>query len=72
VLFRLVNRQQLSLGDFENELEGCLLTEDGRMTVLKEFEETLDETIDHPRLHRKVSFKTLVQTDVYAVSRNTY
>jgi len=38
------------------------------MTVLKEFEETfLDETIDHPRLHRKVSFKTLVQTDVYSL-----
>lgn len=70
VLFRLVNRQQLSLGDFENELEGCLLTEDGRMTVLKEFEETLDETIDHPRLHRKVSFKTLVQTDVYSLKKH--
>jgi CRISPR-associated protein Cas1 len=70
VLFRLVNRQQLSLGDFENELEGCLLTEDGRMTVLKEFEETLDETIDNPRLHRKVSFKTLVQTDVYSLKKH--
>lgn len=70
VLFRLVNRQQLSLDDFETELEGCLLTEDGRMTVLEEFEETLDETIDHPRLNRKVSFKTLVQTDVYSLKKH--
>ncbi|MFC6764983.1 CRISPR-associated endonuclease Cas1 [Natrinema soli] len=67
LLFRLVNRQQLSIGDFEEELEGCLLNEDGRMTVLQEFEETLDETIDHPRLNRHASFKTLVQTDIYSL-----
>lgn len=70
LLFRLVNRQQLSINDFEEELEGCLLNEDGRMTVLEEFEETLDETIDHPRLNRNVSFKTLVQTDVYSLKKH--
>lgn len=70
MLFRLVNRRQLSISDFEDDLEGCLLTEDGRMTVLKEYEETLDETITHPRLNRKVSFKTLVQTDVYSLKKH--
>lgn len=70
LLFRLVNRQQLSIGDFEDELEGCLLNEDGRMTVLEEFEETLDETVEHPRLNRNVSFKTLVQTDVYSLKKH--
>jgi len=70
LIFRLVNRQQLSLSDFESELEGCLLTEPGRMTVLQAFEETLDETIEHPRLERKVSFKTLVQTDVYSLKKH--
>lgn len=70
VLFRLVNRQQISLDDFENELEGCLLTEDGRKTVLEEYERTLDETVEHPRLNRKVSYKTLVQTDVYSLKKH--
>ncbi|APX00233.1 type I-B CRISPR-associated endonuclease Cas1 (plasmid) [Halobiforma lacisalsi AJ5] len=70
LLFRLVNRKQLSIDDFEEELEGCLLDEKGRMTVLEEFEETLDKTIDHPRLNRKVSFKTLVQTDVYSLKKH--
>lgn len=70
LLFRLVNRQQLSISDFEDELDGCLLTESGRMTVLEEFEQTLDETIEHPRLKRKVSFKTLVQTDVYSLKKH--
>lgn len=70
LVFRLVNRQQISLSDFEDELGGCLLTEDGRLTVLEEFEETLDETIEHPRLKRKVSFKTLVRTDVYSLKKH--
>lgn len=70
VLFRLVNRQQLSLDDFEQGLDGCLLNEDGRLTVLEEFESTLDETVEHRRLNRKVSYKTLVQTDVYSLKKH--
>lgn len=70
VAFRVVNRQQLGIEDFESELEGCLLTEDGRMTVLEEFEQTLDETVEHPRLNRKVSYKTLVRTDVYSLKKH--
>jgi len=70
VLFRVVNRRQLSVDDFEDELDGCLLTEEGRKTVLAEYENTLDETVEHPRLDRKVSYKTLVQTDVYSLKKN--
>jgi CRISPR-associated protein Cas1 len=70
VLFRLVNRQQISPDEFESDLDGCLLTEDGRLTVLEEYEETLDRTVEHPRLKRKVSYKTLVQTDVYSLKKN--
>ncbi|WP_247005162.1 type I-B CRISPR-associated endonuclease Cas1b [Halosolutus gelatinilyticus] len=70
VLFRLVNRRQLNLDDFERELEGCLLNEGGRLTVLEAYEETLDETVAHPRLNRNVSYKTLVQTDVYSLKKH--
>lgn len=70
LVFRLVNRKQITSADFEAELEGCLLTEDGRLTVLEEFERTLDETVKHPRLKRNVSFKTLIQTDVYSLKKH--
>jgi len=70
VLFRLVNRQQIGIGDFESELDGCLLTEDGRLTVLEAYEETLDRTVEHPRLKRNVSYKTLVRTDVYSLKKH--
>jgi CRISPR-associated protein Cas1 len=70
LIFRLVNRQQITKSDFEDELDGCLLNEDGRLTVLQEYENTLDETVRHPRLERKVSFKTLVQTEVYSLKKH--
>lgn len=70
VMFRLVNRQQVTFDDFESDLEGCLLTEDGRLTVLEEYEETLDRTVEHPRLNRNVSYKTLVRTDVYSLKKH--
>lgn len=70
ILFRVVNRQQITMTDFEDELEGCLLSEEGRLTVLEEFEEMLDETIEHPRLKRHVSFKTLVRTDIYSLKKH--
>ena len=70
VLFRLVNRQQIGIDDFENELDGCLLTEDGRLAVLEAYEETLDRTVEHPRLERNVSYKTLVRTDVYSLKKH--
>lgn len=70
VMFRVINRQQLGIDDFERELEGCLLNEDGRLTVLEVYEEMLDQTVEHPRLKRKVSYKTLVQTDVYSLKKH--
>ncbi|WP_411967361.1 type I-B CRISPR-associated endonuclease Cas1b [Haloferax sp. YSSS75] len=70
LMFRLVNRKQITVDDFEDELSGCLLTENGRLTVLEEFERTLDETVNHPRLKRKVSFKTLVRLDVYSLKKH--
>lgn len=70
LVFRLVNRQQITVDDFESELDGCLLTEHGRMTVLEEFEKLLDETVAHPRLERNVSYKTLVRTDVLSLKKH--
>lgn len=70
VMFRLVNRQQVGVEDFETDLDGCLLDESGRLTVLEEYERTLDETVEHPRLNRKVSYKTLVRTDVYSLKKH--
>lgn len=70
VLFRLVNRGQLSVDDFEDELNSCLLTEQGRELYSKEFEQTLERTVEHPDLNRKVSYQYLLRLEAYKLKKH--
>ena len=70
ILFRLVNRGQLTASDFETELNSCLLTESGCKTFSKEFEKTLDRTIEHPELNRKVSYQYLLRLEAYKLKKH--
>ncbi|WP_181685223.1 type I-B CRISPR-associated endonuclease Cas1b [Halorhabdus salina] len=70
VVFRLVNRGQLSDDDFDSEMNSCLLTESGRETFSKEFEETLDRTVEHPNLDRKVSYQYLLRVEAYKLKKH--
>jgi len=70
VIFRLLNRRQLSLDDFRSDLNGCLLTENGRETVARALEETLERTVDHPQLDRKVSYQYLLRLEAYKLKKH--
>jgi len=70
VLFRLVNRGQIGEDDFETELGSCLLNERGRKTYTKEFEETLERTVEHPELNRKVSYQYLLRIEAYKLKKH--
>lgn len=70
VLFRLVNRKQLTTESFETELNSCLLTEAGRKTYSKAFEETLERTVKHPNLNRKVSYQYLLRMEAYKLKKH--
>jgi CRISPR-associated protein Cas1 len=70
VIFRVVNRHQVGLDDFESELNACLLTESGRETFLKALEETLDKTVEHPTLNRKVSYQYLLRVEAYKLKKH--
>lgn len=70
VLFRLVNRNQISSADFESELGSCLLNERGRKTYTKAFEEALERTVDHPKLKRKVSYQYLMRLEAYKLKKH--
>jgi CRISPR-associated protein Cas1 len=70
VLFRLLNRNQISDDEFETELGSCLLDESGRKTYTKEFEETLERTVEHPTLNRKVSYQYLMRLEAYKLKKH--
>ncbi|GAB6878617.1 type I-B CRISPR-associated endonuclease Cas1b [Halorubrum gandharaense] len=70
VMFRLFNRQQLSDADFRSEVGACLLSESGRKTYTKEFERTLEETVEHPQLNRNVSYQYLLRLEAYKLKKH--
>jgi len=70
VLFRLVNRSQITAEEFETELGSCLLNEPGRQIYSKAFEKTLEETVEHPRLDRKVSYQYLMRIEAYKLKKH--
>jgi CRISPR-associated protein Cas1 len=70
VVFRLVNRRQLTTDEFETDLGACLLTDEGRQTFSKAFEETLERTVEHPNLNRKVSYQYLLRLEAYKLKKH--
>jgi CRISPR-associated protein Cas1 len=70
VIFRLVNRGQLTGDSFEQDLNSCLLSESGRETFSKEFEETLEQTVEHPDLDRHVSYQYLMRIEAYKLKKH--
>jgi CRISPR-associated protein Cas1 len=70
VIFRLLNRGQLTSDSFEDDLNACLLTEAGRKTFSKAFEGTLDRTVEHPNLNRKVSYQYLLRIEAYKLKKH--
>jgi CRISPR-associated protein Cas1 len=70
LLFRLLNRKQITPGNFREELGACLLDDDGRTTYTKAFEEMLEETVEHPRLNRNVSYQYLLRLEAYKLKKH--
>jgi CRISPR-associated protein Cas1 len=70
LIFSLMNKKQIQSSDFDKQLNSCLLKESGRKTVVKAWDEKLNETIKHRSLGRHVSYKHLVKLECYKLSKH--
>jgi CRISPR-associated protein Cas1 len=70
LIFALLNKKQIQADDFDNRLNSCLLKEKGRKTVVKAWDEKLNETIRHRSLARNVSYKHLVKLECYKLAKH--
>lgn len=70
LLIRLLNRAQITPTDFTQQGPASSIDEDARMTLLKEFEALLSETIEHPDLNRHVSYQHLLRLEAYKLKRH--
>ncbi|NLL37350.1 MAG: type I-B CRISPR-associated endonuclease Cas1 [Fretibacterium sp.] len=71
LIFSLINRREVQERDFEKETGGGIYLNDrGRETVLRAWEGRVNETIEHPRLKRKVSYRGLVRMEAYKIQKH--
>ncbi|MBD3204197.1 type I-B CRISPR-associated endonuclease Cas1 [Candidatus Woesearchaeota archaeon] len=69
-LLKLVNKKEIKQKHFRIELKGCLLNEYGKKIVIKEFDERLRRTKQHPGLKRKVSYRRLMRVEAYKLVKH--
>lgn len=70
VILKLVNKNMLDDTSFEGDIGDMLLSDKGRKTFLREYNDRLDRTIKHRGLNRKVSYKRLIRLELYKLAKH--
>lgn len=70
LIFYLVNKKMISEEDFNQDLNCCLLNDNGRSTFIKEYNKRLETTIKHKNLGRKVSYQRLIRLEAYKLKKH--
>ena len=69
ILIRLINRQQITLDDFDSMVK-VKLKESSLKKVAATFQEWMMTTIRHPTLRRKVSYRELIRLECYKLVKH--
>jgi CRISPR-associated protein Cas1 len=71
LIFSLLNKKEIQAKHFGAQSGGGIyLSEKGRPIVLKAWEERLNSTIEHPRLKRNVSYRSLIRMEAYKIEKH--
>ena len=65
-IFDLVNNKKIKVEKhFEEKLNYSLLNEDGKKIFIDAFENRINQTFEHPKLKRKITYKQVIRLDGY-------
>lgn len=65
-IFDCVNNRKITVSKhFDKKLNYALLNETGKKIFINEFENRLNQTFEHPRLKRRVTYKQAIRIDAY-------
>ena len=70
LIFRLLNKREIKVNDFDHQLNSCTLKDSGRKIFVRAWEEKINETFKHPVLKRNVSYKHLIRLECYKLSKH--
>ncbi len=69
-IFKLMNERMLSIDEFDRALNYCYLRESGRKTFVQEYERRLQQTIEHRKLKKHVSYRHLIRLECYKLVKH--
>ena len=71
LIFSLINKREIQEKHFEKQTGGGIyLNDHGREIVLRAWEGRINETIEHPRLKRNVSYRGLIRMEAYKIQKH--
>ncbi|WP_457755422.1 type I-B CRISPR-associated endonuclease Cas1b [Thermovibrio ammonificans] len=70
LILRLVNKRVLTEKDFDSGVNYALLSEAGRKKFLKHYSQSLETTVKHRSLNRKVSYRHLIRLECYKLVKH--
>ena len=70
VIFTLIGKKMLSPKHFDSKFAGILLNDEGRKIFIQEFEERMKTTINHKKLKRQVSYRSLIRMELYKLEKH--
>lgn len=70
IIFKVLNKKEIQEKHFDKKLNRCLLNDEGRKIFVRNFEEKLNETIQHRKLGRSVSYKHLIKLECYKLCKH--
>jgi len=70
VIFYLVNKSVLKKDHFREDLNSCLLNDQGKTIFLKEYNSRLEKTIKHRALNKNVSYQRLIRLEAYKLIKH--
>jgi CRISPR-associated protein Cas1 len=70
IIFKVLNKKEIQEKHFDKKLNRCLLNEEGRKIFVRNFEEKMNETIQHRKLGRSVSYKHLIKLECYKICKH--
>ena len=70
MIFSLLNKNQITEKDFEKESNFTYLKESGRKKFVQEFDKRMQQTIQHKKLNRHVSYRYMLRLECYKLIKH--
>ena len=70
IIFKVLNKKEIQEKHFDKKMNYCLLNDSGRKIFVKNFEDKLNETIQHRKLGHSVSYKHLIKLECYKLCKH--